>query len=145
MEFLSASEVLGRIYGAVSVQTGHKKAPSNAKHEPLNRGKSPWKTTERMAACKKSHIKQTFHQSRWNKRYKERLSISVWNERKFSFVRDFGRRGNSEWFVAIKEMLARSVHKIRDAESMETSRASVLKLSFSPATTDAWTPFSPQQ
>jgi len=68
---------------------------------------------------------------------RKRLSISVRNKRKFSFTLDFGRRGNSEWLVAIKEMLARSVHKIRDAESMETSRASVLKLSFSPATMDS--------
>lgn len=39
--------------------------------------------------------------------------------------------GNSEWFVPTEEMLACAVREIRDVESMETSRASALKPSFS--------------
>lgn len=41
------------------------------------------------------------------------------------------RGGNTGWFVTTKEMLARAVREIRDVESMKTSRASVLKPSFS--------------
>lgn len=139
-ELSSTSKMLGRIHGAICVQTGRKKAPSNATHELLNLTMIMRMATYKRKACYKiSLIVIAFISEQrqliscfCHKKRRAYRALRQW-EKLLSFVRGFIRRrgGNTGWFVTIKEMLARAVREIRDVESMKTSRASVLKLSFS--------------
>lgn len=145
MEFLSASEMLGRIYDAVCVQTGRKKAPSDAKYELRNLGKLIRKRLREWWRAKRiEYIKEIFWFSHNNNgeiifhNIEKQLFISIWNKtmtltrytriREILFADVTTIRNDS---LPSRICFARFVHKIRDAESMETSRASVLKLSFS--------------
>lgn len=122
-------EVAGRIGGAICVQTGRKKAPSYAnfrmfQDEAREEGPRVFdkrfgdESTRRDGSLQKRLVKVTRHP---RDTVVEKNCLALFLARR--------RACNSQWFVSTRRKAA--LREIRDVKSMGTSRASVLKQTFS--------------